>query len=107
MPDRSRLCNRSELVAVDSEKMAGPMTVRGRRPGDRLRPLGSPGKRSLQDLFVDRKVSRASRDRVPVVTDSDGRIVWVVGLTVAHQVRVTEDTQSVIFLESKRLGIEE
>ena len=107
VPDRSRLCNRSELVAVDAEKMAGPMTVRGRRPGDRLRPLGSPGKRSLQDLFVDRKVSRASRDRVPVVTDSDGRIVWVVGLTVAHQVRVTEDTQSVIFLESKRLGIEE
>ena len=107
VPDRSGLCNRSELVAVDAERVAGPMTVRGRRPGDRLRPLGSPGNRSLQDLFVDRKVSRASRDRVPIVTDSDGRIVWIVGLTVAHQFRVTERTQSVIFLESKRLGVEE
>jgi tRNA(Ile)-lysidine synthase len=107
VPDRSGLCNRSELVAVDAERMVGPMTVRGRRPGDRLRPLGSPGKRSLQDLFVDRKVSRASRDQVPIVTDSDGRIVWIVGLTVAHQFRVTERTQSVIFLESKKLGVEE
>ena len=107
VPDRSGLCNRSELVAVDAERTDGPMTVRGRRPGDRLRPLGSPGNRSLQDLFVDRKVSRASRDRVPIVTDSDGRIVWIVGLTVAHQFRVTERTQSVIFLESKRLGVEE
>ena len=41
------------------------------------------------------------------ITDSDGRIVWIVGLTVAHQFRITEHTQSVIFLESKKLGVQE
>jgi tRNA(Ile)-lysidine synthase len=33
----------------------------------------------VQDLLVDRKVPRADRDRVPVVTDAAGRLLWVAG----------------------------
>jgi len=56
-----------------------PLVVRGRLPGDRLRPAGVGGSRKLQDLLVDRKVPRGVRDGVPVVVDASGRIVWVVG----------------------------
>jgi tRNA(Ile)-lysidine synthetase-like protein len=59
--------------------VAVPLTVRSRRSGDRLRPVGRGGSRKLQDLLVDRKVPVRERDRVPVVTDRDGRILWVVG----------------------------
>ena len=86
------------------KKVVEPLTVRGRRPGDRLRPLGAPGSRSVQDLFVDRKVPQADRDRVPIVTDSKGRIVWIVGQTIAHEFRITDATQSVILLTVKQLG---
>lgn len=56
-----------------------PLVVRGRQPGDRVRPHGVGGSKKLQDLLVDLKVPRAERDRVPVVVDAAGRIVWVVG----------------------------
>ncbi|MFN7978179.1 MAG: tRNA lysidine(34) synthetase TilS [Vicinamibacterales bacterium] len=56
-----------------------PLTVRSRRPGDRLRPVGLGGSKKVQDLLVDRKVARGIRDLVPVVTDASGRIVWVAG----------------------------
>jgi tRNA(Ile)-lysidine synthetase-like protein len=56
-----------------------PFTVRSRRPGDRLRPVGLGGSKKVQDLLVDRKVARGTRDLVPVVTDAAGRIVWVAG----------------------------
>lgn len=56
-----------------------PLTVRARLPGDRIRPAGLDGTKKLQDLLVDRKVPRRERDRVPVVVDATGRIVWVVG----------------------------
>ena len=57
-----------------------PLAVRFRRPGDRFRPPGLGGRsKKLQDYFVDRKVPRADRDRVPLVVDGDDRIVWVVG----------------------------
>lgn len=58
------------------------MVVRGRRPGDRVRPVGVGGSKKLQDLLVDRKVPADQRDRVPVVTDAAGRIVWVPGHAV-------------------------
>lgn len=59
--------------------LASPLVVRGRRPGDRVRPVGLGGTKKVQDLLVDRKVPAGERDRVPVVTDASGTIVWVAG----------------------------
>ena len=52
--------------------MAWALVVRGRRPGDRMRPIGLGGTKKLQDLLVDRKVPRGERDRIPVVVDASG-----------------------------------
>jgi tRNA(Ile)-lysidine synthase len=60
----------------------GPaVTVRSWRDGDRMRPLGLGGSKSVQDLFTDRKVPRALRRTLPVV-ESGGEIVWVAGVAV-------------------------
>lgn len=56
-----------------------PLLVRPRLPGDRMRPRGMGGSKSLQDLMVDRKVPRARRERLPVVCAGD-EIVWVPGV---------------------------
>jgi tRNA(Ile)-lysidine synthetase-like protein len=76
--------------------------VRGRQPGDRLRPAGLGGSKSLQDLFVDRKVPRGERDRTPVVTGADGRIVWVVGLAVAEDLAAAAGEGDVVVLNFER-----
>ncbi|MFN7915914.1 MAG: tRNA lysidine(34) synthetase TilS [Vicinamibacterales bacterium] len=91
------------LAVVPKEKVAAGLGVRNRRPGDRLRP-GTAGHRKLQDLFVDRKVPREARDRVPVVTDTDGRIVWVVGHALDTDFRVTDPSQAVVILRLKGVG---
>ena len=88
-------------AALQAEAVQGPLTVRSRRPGDRLRPLGSPGRRKLQDVLVDRKVPRAERDRVPIVVDAAGRIVWVAGLAVAEECRVTRPEAGMVILEMR------
>jgi tRNA(Ile)-lysidine synthase len=56
-------------------------TVRAWREGDRMRPAGLGGTKSLQDLFTDRKVPRSLRRSLPVV-ESGGAIVWVAGVAV-------------------------
>ncbi len=56
-------------------------TVRAWRAGDRMRPLGLGGTKTLQDLFTDRKVPRALRHSLPVV-ESGGEIVWVAGVAL-------------------------
>ncbi|MCE9673537.1 tRNA lysidine(34) synthetase TilS [Myxococcus stipitatus] len=55
-----------------------PLTVRTRRPGDRVRTPA--GQRRLQDVLVDLRVPAESRDARPVVVDAAGTVVWLPGL---------------------------
>jgi tRNA(Ile)-lysidine synthase len=92
-------------LAVSVRVEAGPLRVRSWRPGDWLRPVGLHGHRKkLQDLFVDRKIERARRHRVPVVVDGRDRVVWVVGMGLSEDFRVTEATASMIILRVRPLG---
>jgi tRNA(Ile)-lysidine synthase len=75
------------------------LTVRFRRPGDRFRPLGLAGRKTLQDYFVDRKVPRAERARTPLVVDAGDRIVWVAGHAVSEDFRVSDATCAVVILK--------
>ena len=78
------------------------LIVRHRRPGDRLTPLGAPGRKKVQDVLVDRKVPRDDRDLVPIVTTVEGEIVWVAGEVLADGFRVTPLTTSVVVLTLRR-----
>ncbi len=68
-------------VQLDPRAAAAGLTVRPWRHGDRMRPAGLGGTKTLQDLFTDRKVPRAERSSVPVV-EAGGEIAWVAGLAV-------------------------
>lgn len=64
------------------------ITVRSRRPGDRIRPLGCSYDRRLKNVLIDRKVPRRERDRLPLLCVGR-RVVWVPGVTVAEECRLT------------------
>jgi tRNA(Ile)-lysidine synthase len=88
----------SEAI-VDASRVGAGLSVRARRPGDWLRPLGLGGrKKKLQDYFVDRKVPRQARDGVPLVVDRRDRIVWVAGHGIDEEFRVIEGTHDVVIL---------
>lgn len=92
----------ADQVVVDAGDLGSGLIVRQRRPGDRFHPLGAPGRKKVQDVFVDRKVPRDDRDRVPIVTDEMGRIVWVAGQVLAEPFRVTPLTTTVVILTLRR-----
>ena len=98
-----RLAARGHTVAVAARDLSPPLVVRGWRPGDALRPLGLRGRKKLQDLFVDRKVARGTRHRVPLVADRGRGIVWVVGHTVADDFRITPTTEGMLILKARKL----
>lgn len=64
------------------------LTIRNRRAGDRLRPLGAPGHRRLKDVLIDRKMPREERDLLPLLLWRD-RIAWVPGVTIDEAFRLT------------------
>jgi tRNA(Ile)-lysidine synthase len=98
-----RLAGRSDEAVVEASRLAAPLLVRNRRPGDVFRPLGLGGRKTLQDFFVDAKIDRFERGITPVIVDSRGRIVWVAGHALAEEFRVTDATRDVVIL--KRLPV--
>jgi tRNA(Ile)-lysidine synthase len=102
LPDVARRGRRAEVLV--QPEVGAELVVRSRRPGDAFRPVGVGGRKKLQDFFVDRKVPRPERDRVPIVVDGRNRIVWVVGQAVAEDFTVTAPAAGVILLKARRLG---
>ena len=78
-------------VTLDAESVGASLTVRRRRDGDRMQPLGMTGTKKLQDLFVDARVPRDLRDAVPVFENERG-IVWAGGVRVADWARARPNT---------------
>lgn len=71
--------------------LKGPLTVRTRRPGDRVRVSwdhdadafegkGSVRVRALKKLLSERRVFRGDRDSLPLLVDAEGLVIWVPGV---------------------------
>jgi tRNA(Ile)-lysidine synthase len=84
-------------VVIDTSALRGELVVDGWRAGDRMRPLGMSGTRKLSDMLIDDKVPERLREAVPVVRDGD-RIVWLAGVRMSDEYRVTESTGQAIRL---------
>jgi tRNA(Ile)-lysidine synthase len=85
---------------LDKSRLEFPLIVRNRRPGDRYRPLGAPGSKKLKELLRAKGVPLAERDTLPVFV-SAGRIVWVPGLPISEEHKVTGSTKRIFTIEAK------
>jgi tRNA(Ile)-lysidine synthase len=89
-----------DLATLDAEALGGSLEVRTWRHGDRIRPLGMEGTKSLQDLFTDRGVPRSARRDLPVVVAGD-RVAWVVGVAVSDEFKLAPSTRQVAVLTAR------
>jgi tRNA(Ile)-lysidine synthase len=93
----ARLGGPGDVAVTD---LGSAVTVRAWRDGDRMRPVGLGGSKSLQDLFTDRKVPRALRRTLPVV-ERAGEIVWVAGVAVDERFAAEEGAPGAVALTAR------
>ncbi|MBQ6346381.1 MAG: tRNA lysidine(34) synthetase TilS [Clostridia bacterium] len=77
---------------LDPAALSGAV-LRTRRPGDRIRPLGS-GDRLLSDYFIDRKVDRPLRDATPLIAVGD-RVHWVIGHGISGEAALAPGCEAI------------
>ena len=82
---------------LDADRLAPPLVARHWRFGDRMQPLGGPGRQKLSDLLGALKVPAEDRWRLWVICDQLGPL-WVAPHRIEHRVRVTELTRRAAIL---------
>jgi tRNA(Ile)-lysidine synthase len=78
---------RRAVLALPHE-LGNRVTVRNRRPGDLIRPLGWDTSCRVKDLLINRKVSRRERHRLPLLASGEN-VLWIPGVTIDERCRVT------------------
>jgi tRNA(Ile)-lysidine synthase len=89
----------SHEATLDARQVRFPLTVRRVEEGDWMIPYGMTGRKLLSDLMTDLKMSLFDRRRQLVVVDTQGAVVWAIGLRTDHRCRVTDATQEVIAIK--------
>ena len=90
----------SEVAALDYDRLPGTLTVRRRVPGDVFRPLGLGGTMKLKKFLNNQKIPARRRDGIPLVV-SGQNLVWVAGVRLAEDYKLSSDTRRCLVLELK------
>jgi tRNA(Ile)-lysidine synthase len=92
-------------VYIDGGRVGDTLLVRTRRPGDRLRPLGMAHEKKVQDILVDSHIARTERERLPLFF-ADEHCIWLGGVCIDDQYRLTTSTQEIVHLSINPSPIE-
>ena len=69
----------SSIIYLNADEIKFPLLLRTRNKGDRFFPFGMKKAKKLKDFFIDEKIPLRKRNRISVLADDAGRILWIVG----------------------------
>ena len=84
----NKLGSHSSTEYVDAGKLRFPLYVRSWKEGDSFVPLGMKHRKKVSDFFVDLKIPRTEKMKIPIV-ESGGNIVWVAGCRIDDRFKIT------------------
>lgn len=84
-------------AALDAGALDGPLLLRRRRAGERMRPAGGRGSRRLQDLMVDAKILAPLRAAWPLLATATA-LVWPAGLRPEARFAATAASRDTIWV---------
>ncbi|MCC0696739.1 tRNA lysidine(34) synthetase TilS [Clostridioides sp. ES-S-0048-02] len=84
----------------DFNKVKGGIVIRSRRQGDKIKL--AMGSKKVKDLFIDLKIPREERCKIPIITDSEG-IICVGDYKISENYKIDESTKEVLKINFNKL----
>lgn len=79
----------------DFDKIKGDIIIRTRKDGDKFTPFGMKGSKKLKDFFMDEKIPKDERDKIPLICFGND-IAWVAGYRISDNYKVDKYTKSIL-----------
>jgi tRNA(Ile)-lysidine synthase len=91
---------KGDANAIDADLLRSPLVLRNWRPGDAYRPRGRRHARKLKEIFAAGRIRVVDRATWPVL-ESDGRVVWSLGMPTAADYCVGPGTKRGMVIEEQ------
>lgn len=90
----------------DYDKIGNMVEVRNRRDGDFIFPKGMSGKKKLKEIFIDKKIPRDKRNRIPLVVFNN-EVLWAFELRDSRNYKINENTKRILEIKIERGALDE
>lgn len=84
----------------DFDKIRNPLKIRNRKSGDVFSPLGMEGSKKLKEFFIDEKIPKDLRGKIPLVCCGPD-VLWVIGYRISEKYKIDKTTKKILKLEFK------
>ncbi len=91
-----------DIVYLNMDKVHLPITIRNRREGDWIQPLGMAGRQTIKKYFIDHKVLPSRRDQKMLFVD-DLSVIYIEDGHLSNRVKITPKTKNILKLQINRL----
>lgn len=91
----------NELL-ISSRRLSYPLQIRSVRKGDKFSPFGMKGQKLLSDFAREQKLNVFEKERLRVLVNGNGDILWVIGHRSDERYRVRQgerDIMKITYLE--------
>ncbi len=85
-----------DLSKIGSQKDMD-IVARSRKGGDIFKPLNSNGTKKLKEYFIDTKIEREARNKLPLIAINK-EIIWIIENKTSDNYKVTDNTNSVLMI---------
>lgn len=85
----------------DCDKIKNNINIRYRRDGDRFSPLGMNGSKKLKDIFIDMKIPKEERSKIPLLCFGQN-IAWIVGYRISEKFKIDLNTKKIMEINIER-----
>ncbi len=86
---------------LDYDKIEYPLCLRLWKHGDKFKPLGMSGTKLVSDFLTGLHLTQTDKDKIFVLENGDGRIIWLVGLRIDDRFKIDDKTKHVLAINTK------
>ncbi|HEX8378402.1 MAG TPA: tRNA lysidine(34) synthetase TilS [Pedobacter sp.] len=90
----------ADQAFFDSELLQFPLKLRHWFKGDYFYPFGMKGKKKLSDFFTSLKIPLTEKNKIGILENGNGDILWVVGYRMDDRYKVTSHTKNLLYSKS-------
>ena len=79
----------------DFDKINDSISIRNRKDGDKIIPLGMNGNKKVKDIFIDMKIPKEERDNIPILC-FDEKVAWIIGIRTSEEYKIVNKSKNIL-----------